>query len=179
MVAPATVPAVLDADLSGVRILVVDDDPDGREMLTHMLESWGARVRAAGSADEALAALSEERPELLISDIGMPRVDGYELMRQDPRPARACRRRSGGDRADCVRARRRRSQGAAGRIRRSPAEAGRSVAALRDDQPRARHRRAPAGHEDGCATDSGVVARRQRPEPPTTTVSQRKGSGTH
>jgi len=93
MVAPATVPAVLDADLSGVRILVVDDDPDGREMLTHMLESWGAQVRAAGSADEALAALSEERPELLISDIGMPRVDGYELMRR----IRALREPAGGD----------------------------------------------------------------------------------
>jgi len=81
-VAPATVPAELDADLSGVQILVVDDEPDGREMLTHMLESWGAQVRSAGSADEALAALSENRPDLLISDIGMPRVDGYELMRR-------------------------------------------------------------------------------------------------
>jgi len=81
-VAPATVPAELDADLSGVQILVVDDEPDGREMLTHMLESWGAQVRSAGSADEALAALSENRPDLLISDIGMPRVDGYELIRR-------------------------------------------------------------------------------------------------
>ncbi|MBV9891731.1 MAG: response regulator, partial [Rhizobacter sp.] len=80
--APATVPAALEADLSGRRILVVDDEPDGREMLTHMLQSWGAQVRSAGSADEALAALGDERPDLLISDIGMPRVDGYELMRR-------------------------------------------------------------------------------------------------
>ncbi len=79
---PATVPAALDADLSGTRILVVDDEADGREMLTHMLQGWGARVRSAGSADEALAALGDERPDLLISDIGMPRVDGYELMRR-------------------------------------------------------------------------------------------------
>jgi len=69
-------------DLAGARILVVDDEPDGREMLGHMLESWGAQVRSAGSADDALAALADERPDLLISDIGMPRVDGYELMRR-------------------------------------------------------------------------------------------------
>ena len=81
-VAPASVPATLDADLSGMRILVVDDEADGREMLTRMLESWGAQVRAAGSADEAIAALHDDRPDLLISDIGMPRVDGYELMRR-------------------------------------------------------------------------------------------------
>ena len=77
---PATEPGALDADLSGTRILVVDDEADGREMLASMLESWGAQVRSAGSADEALAALGDERPDLLISDIGMPRVDGYELM---------------------------------------------------------------------------------------------------
>ena len=77
-----SVPAELDADLSGTRILVVDDEADGREMLIRMLESWGAEVRAAGSADEAIAALSADRPDLLISDIGMPRVDGYELMRR-------------------------------------------------------------------------------------------------
>ena len=47
-----------------------------------MLESWGAEVRAAGSADEAIEALSGETPDLMISDIGMPRVDGYELMRR-------------------------------------------------------------------------------------------------
>ncbi|HTJ04331.1 MAG TPA: ATP-binding protein [Caldimonas sp.] len=80
--ADATVPAELDADLSGTRILVVDDEPDGREMLTRMLESRGAQVRSAGSADEAIAALHDDRPDLLISDIGMPRVDGYELMRR-------------------------------------------------------------------------------------------------
>jgi CheY-like chemotaxis protein len=51
-------------------------------MLTRMLESWGADVRAAASADEALEALGVEAPDLLISDIGMPRVDGYELIRR-------------------------------------------------------------------------------------------------
>ena len=47
-------PAPLEANLSGTRILVVDDEADGREMLTRMLQSWGAEVRAAGSAEEAL-----------------------------------------------------------------------------------------------------------------------------
>ena len=77
-----SVPAELDADLTGTRILVVEVEADGREMLTRMLESWGAEVRAAGSADEAIAALQDDRPDLLISDIGMPRVDGYESMRR-------------------------------------------------------------------------------------------------
>ncbi len=80
--APASDSADVDADLSGTRILVVDDESDGREMLTRMLVGWGAEVRAAGSAEEAIAALSDEHPDLLISDIGMPRVDGYELMRR-------------------------------------------------------------------------------------------------
>jgi len=77
---PASEP--LEANLSGTRILVVDDEADGREMLTRMLESWGAEVRAAGSAEEAIEALSGDTPDLMISDIGMPRVDGYELMRR-------------------------------------------------------------------------------------------------
>jgi signal transduction histidine kinase/CheY-like chemotaxis protein len=77
---PAAPPA--ETDLSGCRILVVDDEADGREMLTRMLESWGAQVRAAASAEEAIEVLSGETPDLLISDIGMPRVDGYELMRR-------------------------------------------------------------------------------------------------
>ncbi len=80
--APAPAPETLDADLTGTRILVVDDEADGREMLTRMLESWGAEVRAAGSAEEAIEAINGEAPDLLISDIGMPRVDGYELMRR-------------------------------------------------------------------------------------------------
>jgi CheY-like chemotaxis protein/two-component sensor histidine kinase len=90
--AQASVPAELDADLAGTRILVVDDEADGREMLTRMLESWGAQVRSAGSADEAIAVLRDDRPDLLISDIGMPRVDGYELMRRIRTMAPADRR---------------------------------------------------------------------------------------
>ena len=68
--------------LAGLQILVVDDETDGREMLTLILESRGADVRTAASADEALSILDNAAPDLLISDIGMPRVDGYELMRR-------------------------------------------------------------------------------------------------
>ena len=90
--APAAAASPADEDLAGTRILLVDDEADGREMLTRMLESWGAQVRAASSAEEALQAISEESPDLLISDIGMPHVDGYELIRRVRSLAAADRR---------------------------------------------------------------------------------------
>ena len=67
--------------LSGLEILVVDDDADMREFLPFMLEHYGATVTAVASAIEALTALSQSQPNLLISDIGMPEMDGYMLMR--------------------------------------------------------------------------------------------------
>jgi len=68
--------------LDGLAILVVDDEPDTRELLRQGLEFCGASVRLAGSAAEALAALKIDAPDILISDIGMPGVDGYELIHQ-------------------------------------------------------------------------------------------------
>ncbi|BBD69807.1 multi-sensor hybrid multi-kinase [Nostoc commune NIES-4072] len=68
--------------LSGLKILVVDDDADMREFLPFMLEQYGATVTVVASAIEALTALSQSQPNLLISDIGMPEMDGYMLMRQ-------------------------------------------------------------------------------------------------
>ncbi len=68
--------------LDGLVILIVDDEPDTRELLRQGLEYCGATVRVAGSAAEALKALATEVPDILISDIGMPNVDGYELIRQ-------------------------------------------------------------------------------------------------
>ncbi len=67
--------------LEGARILIVDDDEDARTLLKTMLSVAGARVDVAGSATDARASLSLRRPEVLISDIGMPREDGYELIR--------------------------------------------------------------------------------------------------
>jgi PAS domain S-box-containing protein len=68
--------------LDGLRVLVVDDEPDTREMLKTGLGHCGAEVTAAGSAAEALEALKAGVPDVLISDIGMPDEDGYTLMRQ-------------------------------------------------------------------------------------------------
>ena len=68
--------------LSGLRLLIVDDEADAREVMRFMLERGGAQVRTADSAAQALDAIREERPDLLISDIGMPVEDGYVLVRR-------------------------------------------------------------------------------------------------
>ncbi|HYY43423.1 MAG TPA: ATP-binding protein, partial [Pyrinomonadaceae bacterium] len=68
--------------LDGLKVLVVDDEADARELLRVGLGQCGAEVTAAGSAQEALAAFAAMRPEILISDIGMPDEDGYTLIRK-------------------------------------------------------------------------------------------------
>jgi CheY-like chemotaxis protein/anti-sigma regulatory factor (Ser/Thr protein kinase) len=67
--------------LARARILIVDDEADARELVRRVLESQGANVTTTASADEALAILQTSRPDLLISDIGMPGSDGHELIR--------------------------------------------------------------------------------------------------
>jgi PAS domain S-box-containing protein len=69
-------------DLAGVKILVVDDEPDACEMLMHLFRLTGAEVQVAMSAEEALGKFDSFNPDVLVSDIGMPNVDGYELMRR-------------------------------------------------------------------------------------------------
>ncbi len=69
-------------DFSDLKILVVDDEVDSREFVSFVLEECGAVVTAAASAPEALEALTLLKPDLLVSDIGMPEKDGYMLMRQ-------------------------------------------------------------------------------------------------
>ena len=68
--------------LDGLNILVVDDEPDTRDLLKQGLEYCGATVRVAGSASEAMDALVVSVPDILISDVGMPGIDGYDLIRQ-------------------------------------------------------------------------------------------------
>lgn len=68
--------------LDGLRILVVDDEVDARELLIQILVEYGAEVVAVGSADEVIAALKDSRFDVLISDIGMPQQDGYALLRR-------------------------------------------------------------------------------------------------
>jgi CheY-like chemotaxis protein len=75
--------------LAGMRVLVVDDDLDARELLQVTLQQYGAQVRIAASADEAIEYLAVESPDVLVSDIEMPDVNGYELirrLRQSERP---------------------------------------------------------------------------------------------
>jgi len=68
--------------LDGVRVLVVDDMCNVREVVTDILTNDGATVTAVGSADEALAALQRERPDVLLSDLTMPGKGGYWLIGQ-------------------------------------------------------------------------------------------------
>jgi CheY-like chemotaxis protein len=68
--------------LTGIRVLLVDDEADSREMMTSALETCGATVVAAASATEAIRALARAPVDVLLSDIAMPDKDGYELIRE-------------------------------------------------------------------------------------------------
>jgi len=70
------------ATLRGIRVLVVDDELDARLLARRILEEAGATVRVAGSAEEALSLIRQDVPHVLVTDIGMPDVDGYELVRR-------------------------------------------------------------------------------------------------
>jgi CheY-like chemotaxis protein len=85
----ATAPADL-ASLRGVRLLVVEDDADTREVVGLMLRESGAEVVGVETADAALDAIQRARPDVLISDIGLADRDGYDLIR-------AVRRLPGGE----------------------------------------------------------------------------------
>ena len=71
-----------DVDLRDVNVLVVDDDPDGRDVIREILRTRGAEVLALGSAEEALSVLARLVPDVLVSDIGLGGIDGLGLMQR-------------------------------------------------------------------------------------------------
>lgn len=90
--APAT-PDMAVLDLTGTDVLVVDDDRDARELMARILSDCHATVRVAGGAREALDMVARRAPHILISDLGMPEVDGFELLAR----VRALGRERGGN----------------------------------------------------------------------------------
>ena len=70
------------ADLGGVRVLAVDDDADALGLLVDVLHASGAEVATATSAIAALEAMKTFHPQVLVADIGMPEIDGFELIRR-------------------------------------------------------------------------------------------------
>ncbi|HEX9927175.1 MAG TPA: ATP-binding protein [Pyrinomonadaceae bacterium] len=69
-------------ELTGIKILAVDDEPDARFLLTAILEKCGAEIKTCESATQAIDLLEEFQPDILISDIGMPEEDGYALIKR-------------------------------------------------------------------------------------------------
>ncbi len=81
----ASAPATYDfeyADLAGIKVLVVEDEPDARDLARRVLSECHANVLTASTASEAIMAVEKEKPDVIVSDIGMPDVDGYELLRR-------------------------------------------------------------------------------------------------
>ena len=79
---PVPVTIETDMPIAGIRVLIVDDEPDARTLLRRLFEDRDAVVSTASSAAEAFAMLQADRPDVLISDVGMPDEDGYALIRR-------------------------------------------------------------------------------------------------
>ena len=71
-----------DHSLNGIDVLVVDDKEDSLDMLRQLLEHAGATVRTAASATDALVQWRAHQPDLVVADIGLPVMDGYQLLRE-------------------------------------------------------------------------------------------------
>ena len=75
-------PDFSNINLTGIKVLVVDDEGDARDLVQRVLSDCNAVVLTAGSASDALLLMENEKPNVLVSDIGMPDIDGYELLRR-------------------------------------------------------------------------------------------------
>ena len=71
----------LASDLKGISVLVVEDDPSSLELIARILRDEAADVTAVSSARDAIRVVLGQRPDVLVSDIGMPEVDGYGMLR--------------------------------------------------------------------------------------------------
>ena len=78
----ATPPSGQELSLAGLRLLIVDDNPDAADSMAMLAEMEGAQVRAAYSAAQALASIEDETPQVVLLDIGMPGMNGYEACRR-------------------------------------------------------------------------------------------------
>ncbi|BAZ15208.1 multi-sensor hybrid histidine kinase [Calothrix sp. NIES-4071] len=79
---PSNLQPQSEPSLEGIKILIVDDESDTRELLAFVLEQYGANVTVAASASDALNIFQQCQPNILLSDLGMPLMDGYSLIRQ-------------------------------------------------------------------------------------------------
>src|SRR5215211_6988022 len=82
---PVTIPEISTTDnysLDGLRVLLVDDEPEARQIISTVITRTGAEVKTCESAHEALAKLSEWKPDVILSDIAMPEEDGYSFIKQ-------------------------------------------------------------------------------------------------
>ncbi|MBD1916171.1 MULTISPECIES: response regulator [Cyanophyceae] len=76
------IPLEIQGNLQNIHVLIIEDDADSRDLIITTLQQFGARVTAFSSAAAAIKALSQMKPDILVSDIGMPGMDGYMLMEQ-------------------------------------------------------------------------------------------------
>ena len=87
---PTRVPVVAPADARSLRILIVDDNADAADSIAMLLNMEGHQTRAVNTARAALLAVPEFKPEVVLLDIGLPEMDGYEVarrLRQNGRPS--------------------------------------------------------------------------------------------
>ncbi|RKP52786.1 response regulator [Trinickia fusca] len=78
----APLPLEIPPALAGLRVLIVEDEPDARELVERVLQERGAQTLGFGNALDALTACMAEPPDVIVSDIGMPGVDGYDFIRR-------------------------------------------------------------------------------------------------